>query len=347
MTKTGHFWPRSARSLLSSEQDAPKRNCRGVLFLCRQSTGLHPVAGVNHVDVHQTICFVDIAGFGGGDRTRGNYVALRAGMYESVQQAFSAARVPWKSCKYQDVGDSVLVLAPAGVPKGAFAGELPAALAAALCAHNEAHPPEERIKLRLALHAGEVRFDEFGFASDALVHASRLLDARPLKDALAGSPGNLAMIVSDWFYTNVVRHHAGFEPHTYRRVGVEVKETRTVGWVRLPDHPSSAPPEVVRPEPPALIEVRPASTQFYEVVDALEELSCMRDEQQRAFVVDHLPFSGTVRYFSARRLHVASILRTCLDFENGVGRLVDVVSSVEPGESLPLKRLLTLLFGGA
>jgi hypothetical protein len=305
-------------------------------------------------DVHQTVCTVDIAGYGGMDRTRPNYVALRTGMYKSVQQAFAEAGIPWAECYQQDVGDSILALAPATVPKSAFAGVLPRALALALRAHNEAHPPEERIKLRLALHAGEVTYDEYGgVASQAIIHASRLLDAKPLKEALAGSPGTLAMIVSEWFYGEVIRHHVDHEPDAYRKVTVVVKDTTTTGWIRLPDHvlpaePSAPAPALVTNGAPVLAPVllRPASPEFYQVVDALEEIPCMQGEHARNLVVDQLRFAGTVRYFPSRRAHLTSILRTCLDFENGVVELVAAISGQESNGSLPVRRLLALLFGG-
>jgi hypothetical protein len=289
------------------------------------------------------------------DRTRPNYVALRAGMYKSVEQAFAEAGIPWEECYQQDVGDSILALAPPTVPKGAFAGTLPRALVAALNAHNEAHPPEERIKLRLALHAGEVTYDEWGgVAAQAIIHASRLLDAKPLKDALAGSPGTLAMIVSEWFYGEVIRHHVDHEPDAYRKVAVVVKETTTTGWIRLPDHvlppePPAPAPAVVANGAPVLAPVllRPATPEFFQVIEALEEIPCMRDERERSFVVDQLHFSGTVRYFPSRRAHLTSILRTCLDFENGVVELVTAISDQESNGSLPMRRLLALLFGGA
>jgi hypothetical protein len=308
--------------------------------------------------VHQTICVVDIAGYGGMGRTRPNYVALRAGMYKSVQQAFAEAGIPWAECYQQDVGDSILALAPSTVPKSAFAGTLPRALAVALRTHNEAHPPEERIKLRLSLHAGEVTFDEYGgVAALAIIHASRLLDARPLKEALAGSPGTLAMIVSEWFYDEVIRHHVDHEPDAYRKVTVVVKETTTTGWIRLPDHVLPAEPEEPPAPSPALVTngeavlapvlLHSTSPEFFQVIEALEEIPCMRDERERSMVVDQLPFAGTVRYFPSRRAHLTSILRTCLDFENGVVELVTAISSQETSGSLPMRRLVAVVFGGA
>jgi hypothetical protein len=283
-------------------------------------------------------------------RTRPNYVTLRSGMYESVQLAFDKAGIPWDECFQQDVGDSILVLAPAEVPKGAFAGALPRALADALYAHNEAHLPAERIRLRLALHAGEVTYDEYGVASTAIILASRLLDAPPLKEALRNSAGALAMIASDWFYNEVIQHHEDYEPTAYRQVTVEVKETSDVGWIRVPGHeaavPTVRPPDEIVDTVVVPVRLRPASPRFYEVVDALEEIPCMRQEDSRFLVVDELSFAGAVGHFTRRRAHVISILRTCLDFDNGVLELVSVITNHEPSGSLPLRRLLTILTGG-
>jgi hypothetical protein len=54
-----------------------------------------------------------------------------------------------------------------------------------------------------------------------------------LREALAGSPGVLAVIVSSWFFDEVVRHSAAAAG--YRPVQVAVKETMTVSWICLPD----------------------------------------------------------------------------------------------------------------
>ncbi|MET8847498.1 tetratricopeptide repeat protein [Amycolatopsis sp. NPDC004625] len=58
-----------------------------------------------------------------------------------------------------------------------------------------------------------------------------------MKTALAESPGTLALIVSTWFFDEVVRSSTVVDPSTFRPVHVAVKETATVGWISLPDHP--------------------------------------------------------------------------------------------------------------
>ena len=51
--------------------------------------------------------------------------------------------------------------------------------------------------------------------------------------ALASSSGVLAVIVSSWFFEEVVRHSRAVPG--YRPVEVVVKETTTTGWICLPD----------------------------------------------------------------------------------------------------------------
>ena len=150
-----------------------------------------------------------------------------------MQDAFGSAGISWDDCGREDRGDGVFVLVPAEVPKALLAGALPPALVTALRAHNDRHPAPERIRLRMALHAGEVHYDQHGVTAVAVNLAFRLLDARPLKEALADSPGVLAVIVSSWFFEEVVRHSEGAPG--YRPAEVTVKETLTTGWICLPD----------------------------------------------------------------------------------------------------------------
>ena len=135
------------------------------------------------------------------------------------------------------------------------------------------------------------------------------------------------MIVSDWFYQEVIRHHPQTDPAIYQRVDVAVKETHAVGWIRLL---SLTAPLIASPE-------------FYELVNALEELPSMRSEHTRSLVVEQLRFGGTIPYFPNRRAHVTSILRTCLDFEGGIDELMLAIMDHEPSDSLPLARALDLL----
>lgn len=185
--------------------------------------------------VNQTIISCDIKGFGSRLRTTSNFTALLDGMYKSFDYAFAQAGVAWRGWYSRDSGDGMLVLAPAEVEKGTFAGTFLTDLAEALCAHNDKHSDTEQVNLRLVLHAGEITYGNRGPIGRALIDAHRLLDAQPLKDVLANW-GPLAVIVSDWFYHEVVWQSPEYKAEAYRKVAVEVKETSTVGWLRAPGH---------------------------------------------------------------------------------------------------------------
>jgi tetratricopeptide (TPR) repeat protein len=187
--------------------------------------------------VHRTILVVDVEGFGDQRRTNPHRLAVREAMYRMLEQAFGDAGVRWADSYQESCGDGVFVLIPAEVPKGIFIESMPRELAVALREHNAAHRAEEQIRLRMALHAGEVYYDEHGVTAASINLAFRLLDAGPLKSALKESPGTLALIVSSWFFDEVVRHSPAGAADTYRPVRVAVKETSTVAWICRPDHP--------------------------------------------------------------------------------------------------------------
>lgn len=187
--------------------------------------------------VHRTILVVDVEGFGAPHRANRHRVAVRQGLNSALQRAFNSAGISWDSCYIEGTGDGALVLAPAEMPKAPFVDVVPLALVTALRQHNSTHSVEEQIRLRMALHAGEVELDEHGVTAAAVNLTFRLLDAAPLKEALAASSGVLALITSGWFFDEVVRHSRNVESATFRPVQVSVKETTTTAWISLPDHP--------------------------------------------------------------------------------------------------------------
>ncbi|WP_308257249.1 ATP-binding protein [Saccharothrix luteola] len=172
-------------------------------------------------------------------------MGTRAGLYRVIADALRAAGVPWDDCYHEDRGDSVFVLVPPGYTKAPLVEVLPGALAEALRGHNDTSPAAQRTRLRVAVHGGEVVFDGHGVTSTAVTTAFRLLDAPPLRQALADSPGLVALVVSRWLFDEVVRHCAGLDPATFRPVPVRVKEVRDTAWIALPDHPYPSDPAVL------------------------------------------------------------------------------------------------------
>ncbi len=184
---------------------------------------------------HRTILVVDVEGFGDQQRTVPHQAAVRSGLYQALEQAFIASGIPWPSCHREDRGDGIFVLVPPHVPKALFTETMPGHLTCALREHNVLYSPAARIRLRMALHAGEVLFDRHGVTSQAVNLAFRLLEASELKSALARSSGVVALIVSTWFFDEVVKNSPASNPMAYRRARVTIKETSTDAWIVAPE----------------------------------------------------------------------------------------------------------------
>jgi hypothetical protein len=184
---------------------------------------------------HVTIVVVDVDRFADPRRTSNAQLAIRRGLYGVLESAFELAGIMLQGCRTEDRGDGVMILAPSDIPRANFVERLPSAIVHGLTRHNAIHPPEEQIRLRMALHAGEVSSDAYGTSGTPINMAFRLLEAPRLRVALDTSPGVLGLITSSWFFNEVVADNPVAKPRTYRRVGVSVKETTTEAWICLPD----------------------------------------------------------------------------------------------------------------
>ena len=176
---------------------------------------------------------VDVAGFGGPHRTNRHQVNIRRDLYLMLSRALTETGFPWDECRHEDRGDGVLVILPATIPKSLLAESLPRRLRTLLSEHNERHPAEEQIRLRLALHAGEIHHDDHGVVGRAVNLTFRLVDSEVFREAFADSAVDLAVITSSWFYEEVIWHSE--EVTGYFSVPVDNKETSTTAWIWLPD----------------------------------------------------------------------------------------------------------------
>jgi len=182
----------------------------------------------------QTILVLDVEHFGDHSRTDSHRVTVHGGLYNLLEKALRGAGINWDICYHEDRGDGALVLVPPHVHKILFSDRMPIRLAEELRRYNQHHPEQERIRLRMALHAGEVIFDNGGVVSSDVNMTFRLVDAEPLKEALRDSSGTLALIASSWFYYSVIRNSPKFREEAYSPVLIDAKETRTVAWITIP-----------------------------------------------------------------------------------------------------------------
>jgi hypothetical protein len=108
----------------------------------------------------------------------------------------------------------------------------------------------------MALHQGLTYLADAGYAGDAVIHLSRLLDAKPLKERMAThDEADLGLIVADGLFEEVIRHNpADLRAADFERVEVEHpdKDFRSAAWISLPDtrrRPADPPTQPAEPHP--------------------------------------------------------------------------------------------------
>ncbi|HWO64802.1 MAG TPA: hypothetical protein VNO31_32670 [Umezawaea sp.] len=197
--------------------------------------------------VHRALLSVDVEGSGGRDSTAS--VIFREALFTALRKAFEASGVDWEACTRQDTGDGMVVAAPEGCSKRRLVHPLLPALADGLAHHNRYAGPATRVRVRVALHAGDLRVDSHGLTGKPKVLLARLLDAQPLREALAAAPESttVAVLVSEGFHDDVITEgHPGIDPATYVPVQVREKETEVRAWLHLVGQ-AAVPPAAVQP----------------------------------------------------------------------------------------------------
>ncbi|MFF9345872.1 hypothetical protein [Streptomyces sp. NPDC014734] len=185
---------------------------------------------------YRAVLAVDIERSAGrGDRA---LMEMRGALSGLLRDAFLESGIDWEACLRHDLGDGMRVTAPAGTRKSALIHPLVHELALRLRAHNRDAAPRARMRVRVALHAGDVHLAPTGeVAGSPLEVLSRLLDAPPARAALAGAPEavTVSLLLSRHFYEETVRNgHHGLYPEDFREVGFTVKEHTADAWLHLP-----------------------------------------------------------------------------------------------------------------
>ncbi|GAB3126439.1 hypothetical protein GCM10027160_50100 [Streptomyces calidiresistens] len=185
---------------------------------------------------HHPIVILDIVG--SGRRTDPDQSWLRERLYAMTERALRTAGI--EGAETEDRGDGILALLPGGIPKTALLGPFVDAFDAELRAHARLYRTGPRsLRLRAALHAGEVARDERGWVGADLNTAFRMVDLPALRGTLeTADRAVLALAVSDLLYRAIVRHdHPGIDPTEYREVPFAAKEISGERvWIRVPGY---------------------------------------------------------------------------------------------------------------
>ncbi|MEU4526066.1 hypothetical protein AB0F52_46025 [Amycolatopsis sp. NPDC024027] len=189
---------------------------------------------------HRSIVVIDMADF--GRRTDLAQLHARTSLDRVVNAAFRASEIAWHRLVNEDRGDGMIVFIPATVSKAVLLHPFLPQLITRLRDYNAQVGAGHRIRVRVAVHAGEVVHGPHGWIGTDLNFACRLVDSAPLYQALARqTQSDVAVAVSEVIHQAVVRHgHRGIDPASYKPVHVAVKEVATRAWIHVPAEHVSA-----------------------------------------------------------------------------------------------------------
>lgn len=175
---------------------------------------------------------VDVQGYAGTNDVR--QAEIQRDLIDLLDLA--AARTGLRRRKWiqQPKGDEELALVPPDEPLGRVVGEFCLTLAAVVRRYNLTRAPMTSLRLRLGLDDGPVDLSRNGFAGRAVIGASRLVNAEPVRSALRDT--DLAVIMSAGVYRDWV--HSGrsaVPPDMCRPVAVAEKEHIVDAWLWLPE----------------------------------------------------------------------------------------------------------------
>lgn len=187
--------------------------------------------------LHRTIVVVDVEG--STRRLNPAKARLRRAMYDLLERALRTSGIAEEHHDpLIDRGDGALVLVhPVDeVPKTLLLTTFIPSLGRLLASHG-AHRPDHGIRLRTALHAGEVHYDERGPFGEAIDITCRLLDAPELKTKLSETAASLVLVVSDDMYRGVIRHgYEGIDDRAFEPlINLELAGYPQRGWVSVPE----------------------------------------------------------------------------------------------------------------
>lgn len=200
-------------------------------------------SGKSNTTQHHAMLVVDIecsSGRGSPAQSR-----IRAALWDALAGAVRRSGTDPAACLRKDDGDGYRLIFPQGTAKSTLIYPLLHDLAARLTAHNAAAGGLTVIRVRAALHAGDVRLDRAGQPEGrALELLARLLEAPPLRAALREAPPHLpvAALLSPHFHEEAVQPGiAGVDVAAFRSIPFTTKEYTGNAWLFLPGAPAPEP----------------------------------------------------------------------------------------------------------
>ncbi|MEO5878484.1 MAG: hypothetical protein ABIS86_21070 [Streptosporangiaceae bacterium] len=255
---------------------------------------------------------------------------LRRELHAQLGRAFNASGLDLSECHLEERGDGLLAIAPPEVSAGLMIAPLAGHIDAELRRQHEIAVPAARIRLRIAVHAGEVYQDEYGASGRTLIDIARLIDAPALKACVRETGARTALIISDQLFQSVIRQDpAGYgDPATFRPLPVALKETNTTAWIHLfGTKTAPAPTDLLADLVRDLKEGRPEIEDQLDLARRLLDHPCLSTGTSRSNLINSLPAEISVKRQLEPLLDIFCLLQACLEHPAGISHLSDALRS--------------------
>ncbi|MGK5554751.1 hypothetical protein ACSNOI_24350 [Actinomadura kijaniata] len=182
----------------------------------------------------ETLIGLDIVGFSGPRRTEDVQRLLCDTMYGVAEQAFSMTSLSWEDTRRDNRGDGMLIAVPSAVRACDIVEPLHYHLAARLRRHNRLANDLTHLRLRMAIHVGEVEYGDHAMLGHDIIDLCRLLDSHEFRQVMAKNPrADLGVLVSERLYQGAAAKGA-IDPDAYTSLTVSHGQNRTRAHLWLP-----------------------------------------------------------------------------------------------------------------
>lgn len=159
---------------------------------------------------------------------------FRIMLYELFEAALRSAGIgPDRRDPFVDRGDGLLALVDPAELAPLLSRVVPV-FAQLLAGYNASLPQGRQLRVRVVVHAGQVRRDDNGYFGEALDIACRLLDAPEAKAALKAAPEPLLLVVSSHIRDSLAARAATGREHYRHLVTTHVAGRAHPGWSPVP-----------------------------------------------------------------------------------------------------------------
>lgn len=174
-------------------------------------------------------------------------------MYALLEESFRRSSLSWDECSHEDRGDGVLVVLGDTAAKLPLVDSLVPCFASLLAQRNRTCRGP-RLRMRLAIHAGDAHRTSRGWLGTDVDLVFGLVNAQPVRDMLTTAHrSSSVVVVSGSVHQSIISHGYGrIDPGSWTPVAVRTKRQEEAAWIHVPGYPR--PPHLApidrKPLPP-------------------------------------------------------------------------------------------------